>query len=63
MTKNNSVKIVELYPEMFTFTMRGYGHNMFEKAYNKALAYIHKHIKWTRKLHYIQKTNPYNYGF
>ena len=63
MKKSNSVKIVELYPEMFTFTMRGYGHNMFEKTYNKALAFIHKHIKWTRKINYIQQTNPYNYGF
>ena len=40
MTKSNSNKIVELYPEMFTFTMRGYEHNIFEKGYNKALAYI-----------------------
>jgi len=63
MTNKNSVKIVELYPEMFTFTMRGYEHNIFEKGYNKALAYIHKHIKWTRKINYIQQTNPYNYGF
>ncbi len=63
MTNKNSVKIVELYPEMFTFTMRGYEHNVFEKAYNKALVYIHKHIKWTRSINYIQQTNPYSYGF
>jgi hypothetical protein len=59
MTKSNSNKIVELYPEMFTFSMRGYEHNIFEKGYNKALAYIHKHIKWTRSIDYIQQTNPY----
>jgi hypothetical protein len=63
MTNKNSVKIVELYPEMFTFTMRGYGHNIFEKGYNKALAYIHKHIKWTRNIDYIEQTNPYKYEF
>ena len=63
MTNKNSVKIVELYPEMFTFTMRGYEHNVFEKTYNKALVYIHKHIKWTRSINYIQQTNPYSYGF
>ncbi len=63
MTKSNSNKIVELYPEMFTFTMRGYEHNIFEKGYNKALAYIHKHIKWTRSIDYIQQTNPYKYEF
>ena len=63
MKNKNSVKIVELYPEMFTFTMRGYGHNIFEKGYNKALAYIHKHIKWTRNIDYIEQTNPYKYEF
>ena len=63
MTKSNSNKIVELYPEMFTFTMRGYEHNIFEKGYNKALAYIHKHIKWTRSIDYIEQTNPYKYEF
>jgi hypothetical protein len=61
MTKSNSEKIVELYPEMFTFTVRGYEHNIFEKGYNKALGYIHKHIKWTRKIDYIKQTNPYKY--
>ena len=63
MTKQNSIKIVELYPEMFTFTVRGYEHNVFEKSYNKALTYIHKNIKWTRKINYIKQTNPYDYQF
>ena len=48
---------------MFTFTTRGYEHNVFQKGYNKALAYIHKHIKWSRKIDYIQQTNPYKYSF
>ena len=61
MTKSNSEKIVALYPEMFTFTTRGYEHNVFERGYNKALAYIHKHIKWSRSIDYIQQTNPYKY--
>jgi hypothetical protein len=34
---------------------------MFEKAYNKVLTYIHKHIKWTRRIDYIKQTNPYKY--
>lgn len=63
MTKENSNKIVELYPEMFTFASRGYEHNVFQKGYNKALAYVHKRIKWTRKINYIQQTNPYKYEF
>ena len=61
MKKENSIKIVELYPEMFTFTTRGYEHNWFEKQYNKALVYLHKNVKWTRKIDYIQQTNPYKY--
>jgi len=63
MTNKNSERIVELYPEMFTYTSRGYEHNWFEKGYNKALAYLHKKIKASRKIDYIQQTNPYKYEF
>lgn len=63
MTQQNSERIVELYPEMFTYTTRGYEHNWFEKQYNKALAYLHKKIKVSRKINYIQQTNPYKYEF
>jgi hypothetical protein len=63
MTKSNSNKIVELYPEMFTFTVRDYKHNIFEKSYNKALTAVHKHFKFTRSINYIKQTNPYQYTF
>lgn len=63
MKKSNSVKLVELYPEMFTWDVRGYEHNVFEKTYNKALAFVHKHLKFTRKISYIKQSNPYDYGF
>ena len=63
MTQKNSERIVELYPEMFTFTTRGYEHNVFEKGYNNVLAYLHKKIKASRKIDYIQQTNPYKYEF
>jgi len=63
MTKSNSNKIVELYPEMFTFTVRDYKHNIFEKSYNKALTVVHKHFKFTRSINYIKQTNPYQYIF
>jgi hypothetical protein len=63
MTKSNSNKIVELYPEMFIFGVRGYEHNIFEKAYNKVLGVAHKHFKFTRSINYIQQTNPYQYAF
>ncbi len=63
MTRSNSIKIVELYPEMFTFTVRDYKHNIFEKAYNKVLTVVHKHFKFTRSINYIKQTNPYQYTF
>jgi hypothetical protein len=63
MTKSNSNKIVELYPEMFTFKTREYNHNIFEKAYNKVIGFVHKHFKFTRSINYIQQTNPYQYSF
>ncbi len=63
MTKSNSVKLAELYPEMFTWAERGYTHNVFESTYNKGLAFVHKHIKFTRGINYIKQSNPYDYGF
>ena len=63
MRKESSIKLVELYPEMFTFTVRGYEHNVFEKAYNKALWWLHKHFRFTRSIDYIKQVNPYKYQF
>jgi len=63
MTKQNSEGLVELYPEMFTWAERGYQHNVFENTYNKALAFLHKHLKFTRTIGYIKQTNPYEYRF
>jgi hypothetical protein len=63
MTKQNSEKLAELYPEMFTWGERGYTHNVFESTYNKGLAFLHKHLKFTRSINYIKQTNPYNYIF
>jgi hypothetical protein len=63
MTKQNSEKLVELYPAMFTWVERGYTHNVLESTYNKGLAFLHKHIKFTRSIPYIKQSNPYDYGF
>ena len=63
MTNQNSEKLAELYPEMFTWVERGYTHNVLESTYNKALAFVHKHIKFTRSIGYIKQTNPYEYRF
>jgi len=48
---------------MFTFTVRDYKHNIFEKAYNKVLTVVHRHFKFTRSINYIKQTNPYQYTF
>lgn len=63
MTKSKSNEIVELYPEMFIFSVRGYEHNVFEKAYNKVVGILHKQFKFARSINYIQQTNPYKYEF
>jgi len=63
MTKQNSEGLAELYPEMFTWAERGYKHNVLENTYNKALAFVHKHLKFTRSIGYIKQTNPYEYRF
>jgi hypothetical protein len=63
MTKQNSEKLAELYPEMFTWGERGYKHNVLESTYNKGLTFLHKHLKFTRSINYIKQTNPYNYIF
>jgi hypothetical protein len=63
MTKQNSEGLVELYPEMFMWAERGYKHNVFENVYNKSLAFIQKHLKFTRKISYIKQSNPYEYRF
>lgn len=61
MTNKNSEILVELYPEMFTFQVRDYKHNIFEKAYNKVLWELQKKIKFTRRFDYFGQVNPYKY--
>ena len=63
MKKSNSERLVELYPEMFTFQVRDYKHNIFEKAYNKVLWELQKRIKYTRRFDYFGQVNPYKYSF
>ena len=63
MKKSNSEKLAELYPAMFTWAEKGYEYNVFESTYNKSLAFVHKHLKFTRKINYIKQNNPYQYEF
>jgi hypothetical protein len=63
MKKQNSEILVGLYPEMFTFQIRDYKHNPFEKVYNKVLWELQKKIKFTRQFEYFGQVNPYKYQF
>ena len=62
MTEQHRVELIELYPQMFTWSVWREPNN-FGKLYNKVLAILHKHFKFTRKINYISQPNPYNYRF
>lgn len=62
MTEQHRVELIELYPEMFTWSVWKEP-NTFGKIYNKVLSFIHKHFKFTRKINYISQPNPYDYHF
>lgn len=62
MTNRNNIELVELYPEMFTWSVWKEP-NTFGKFYNKILLFLHKHFKFTRSINYISQPNPYNYKF
>jgi hypothetical protein len=63
MTKQNSSKLVELYPEMFSWSYKAQPQTKLEVMLNNVLSFLHKHLKFTRKIKYIKQTNPYNYQF
>ena len=62
MTEQHRVELIELYPQMFTWSVWREP-NTLGKFYNKVLGFIHKHFKFTRKINYISQPNPYNYRF
>lgn len=62
MTEQHRVELIELYPQMFTWSVWREP-NTLGKFYNKVLAFVHKHFKSTRKINYISQPNPYNYRF
>jgi hypothetical protein len=63
MTEKHNVELVEIYPEMFTWTFRNTEQNKLDKVYNKTLSYLHKNLKFTRKIDYRKQSNPYKYQF
>jgi hypothetical protein len=63
MTEKHNVELVEIYPEMFTWTFRNTEQNKFDKIYNKVLSNLHRNLKFTRKIDYRKQSNPYKYHF
>jgi hypothetical protein len=63
MKEEHRVELIELYPEMFSWSYRAEAKTGYEQFYNKCLSWIHKRFKFTRKINYIKQVNPYNFGF
>ena len=63
MTEEHRVELIELYPEMFSWSYKAETKTKYEQFYNKCLSSIHKRFRFTRKINYIKQVNPYNFGF
>ena len=63
MTEEHRVELIELYPEMFSWSYKAETKTKYEQFYNKCLSAIHKRFRFTRKINYIKQVNPYNFGF
>jgi hypothetical protein len=63
MTEVHRVELIELYPEMFSWSYKAETKTKYEQFYNKCLSSIHKRFRFTRKINYIKQVNPYNFGF
>jgi hypothetical protein len=63
MTEAHRVELIELYPEMFSWSYKAETKTKYEQFYNKCLSSIHKRFRFTRKINYIKQVNPYNFGF
>lgn len=63
MKEEYRVELIELYPEMFSWSYRAEEKTKYEQFYNKCLSWVHKRFKFTRKINYIKQVNPYNFGF
>ena len=63
MTEKHRVELIELYPELFSWSYRAEEKTKYEQFYNKCLSWVHKRFRFTRKINYIKQVNPYNFGF
>ena len=63
MKEEHRVELIEIYPEMFSWSYRAEDKTKYEQFYNKCLSWVHKRFRFTRKINYIKQVNPYNFGF
>jgi hypothetical protein len=63
MKEEHRVELIEIYPEMFSWSYRAEEKTKYEKFYNKCLSWVHKRFRFTRKIKYIKQINPYNFRF
>ena len=63
MTEAHRIKLIEIYPEMFSWSYRAEEKTKYEQFYNKCLSWVHKRFRFTRKIKYIKQINPYNFRF
>ena len=63
MTEEHRLELIEIYPDMFSWSYKAPELNKWEQFYNKALSKLHKQFKFTRKFNPIKRPNPYNFTF
>jgi hypothetical protein len=63
MKEEHRVELIEIYPEMFSWSYRAEEKSGYEQFYNKCLSWAHKRFRFTRKINYIKQVNPYNFRF
>jgi hypothetical protein len=63
MKEEHRIELIEIYPEMFSWSYRAEEKTKYEQFYNRCLSWVHKRFRFTRKINYIKQINPYNFGF
>ena len=63
MKEEHRVELIELYPDMFSWSYRAEEKTKYEQFYNKCLSWVHKKFRFTRKINYIKQANPYSFHF
>lgn len=63
MKEEHRIELIELYPDLFSWSYKAEEKSGYEQFYNKCLSSIHKRFRFTRKINYIKQVNPYNFRF